>query len=237
MKIAVCDDEKVFHKVITQLMDEYRKQRRTDTFLDYFRSGNELISSKYEYDVIFMDYQMGGLDGIETAKKIRETNKDSVIIFISAYPAVALDSFEVNTFRFLAKPIDKAKLFKALDDYLASIDYDNLLILNTHEGVWKIKMSDIVYAEANGKHTYVRTVSNTYDVHIHLKVIESKLPQSKFFRCHRAFVISFAHISNHTNTEILFDNGEKAYIGKHYCIAFKAAFQNYVMRYNEGELV
>lgn len=237
MKIAVCDDEKVFHKEITELMKQYRKKKKVEVYLDYYQRGSELISSVHEYDVIFMDYQMEGLDGIETARKLRETNKDSIIIFISAYPAVALDSFEVNTFRFLTKPIDKNKLFKALDDYLMSIDYDNLLVLKTHEGVWKIKMSDIIYAEADGKHTCVRTANKTFDVHIHLKVIEAKLPRSKFFRCHRAFVVGFSHIINHTNDEILFDNGERADIGKHYAAAFKSAFQEYIMRYNEGSLL
>ena len=111
--------------------------------MDFYQNGDELLSAKYQYDVIFMDYQLDGLNGIETCRKLRETNKDSVIIFISAYPSAALDSFEVNTFRFLTKPVDQNKLFKALDDYKDSIDRDSLLILNTHEGTWKKKNPEI----------------------------------------------------------------------------------------------
>lgn len=236
MKIAICDDEKVARHEISSLVNEYRLHKKIDIFPDIFDSGQKLLSSKLDYDVIIMDYQMEDINGIETSRQIREVNKDCTIIFISAYPLAALDSLEVNTFRFITKPIDSAKLFKALDDYLTSIDYDNLLILKTHEGTWKIKMSDIIYAEANGKHTYIRTSDKVFDVHIHLKVIESKLPKSKFIRSHRAYVVGFNHISNHTNEEILFDNDEKADIGKRYATQFKTAFTNYVIRYNKGLL-
>lgn len=234
MKVAVCDDERLFRNELAGLLKSYRIERKTDVFVDFFQNGNELLSAKYVYDVIFMDYQLGGIDGIETCRRLREKNSDSVIIFISAYPGAALDSFEVNTFRFLSKPLNKDKLFKALDDYMYSIDYDNLLILNTHDGKWNIKTSEIIYLEAAGKHTLVRTTSRTYEIHNNLKSVEEMLPQDKFLRCHKAFVVGFAHIRNHTNEEILLDNGEKAYIGKHYLRRFKEEFQNYIIRYNKG---
>jgi len=233
MKIAICDDEKVDRHEIASLINQYRLYKKIDIFPDIYDSGEKLLSSKLNYDVIIMDYQMEDIDGIETCRRIREHNKDCTIIFISAYPLAALDSFEVNTFRFISKPIDKAKLYKALDDYLTSIDYDNLLILKTHEGTWKIKMSDIIYAEANGKHTNIRTIDKTFDVHIHLKIIESKLPKSKFIRSHRAYIVGFNHIVNHTNEEIVFDNEEKAEIGKRYAAQFKQAFRDYVIKYNK----
>ena len=71
-------------------------------------------------------------------------------------------------------------------------------------------------------------------MHTHLKVIEAKLPKTDFIRSHRGYVVGFAHIRNNNCDEILFDNGEKAYIGKHYLTAFKTGFQDYVLRYNKG---
>lgn len=236
MRVAVCDDERTFREELAKLLRSYQNARKTDVFMDFYQNGDELLSAKYQYDVIFMDYQLDGLNGIETCRKLRETNKDSVIIFISAYPSAALDSFEVNTFRFLTKPVDQNKLFKALDDYKDSIDRDSLLILNTHEGTWKIKISEIVYLESSGKHTFVRTLNETYEVHNNLKRVEALLPPGKFSRCHKAFVVGFAHIRNHTNTEILMDNGEMVYIGSHYLRQFKEDFQDYIIRYNKGEV-
>ena len=60
---------------------------------------------------------MENLNGIETARKIRNLNNNCAIIFVSSYPDIAIDTFEVEAFRFLIKPIDKVKLFKSIDDY------------------------------------------------------------------------------------------------------------------------
>lgn len=237
IRAAICDDEKIFHKQLSALLWKYMETRNVEVYPDFYEKGEELLNSPKEYDIIFMDFQMDGINGIETGIKLRESNSDCVIIFVSAYPAAALDAYEAKTFRFLVKPIDEAKLFKALDDYLKSIDFDNLLMLNTHEEHYKIKMSEIIYLEGDGKYTTVRTKNRSLRIHINLKQLEIKLPQSKFIRCSKSFVVGFSHISNHNSTEITFDNGEKAIIGGHYAAKFKTEFQNYIMMYNEGHFV
>ena len=233
MRVAICDDEKAMHITIENLLIEYRNIRNIDILIDKYDNGYDLLKSEREYEIIFMDYQMDGLDGIETARKLRDRNNKCCVIFISAFQEASMQGYEVNTFRFVLKPINKNKLFDAIDAYLKTIDYDNLLILKTHEAVWKIKTSDIIYVEAKEKHTIIRTKDAAYEIYIHLKKIEDKLPAEKFVRCQRAYVASFEHIKHHTSTEITFDNGERAQIGKAYSAKFRKAFQEYVMRYNE----
>lgn len=234
MRVAICDDEKTMQTILENLLDEFGRLRNIDISIDKFDNGHDLLRvlNEKEYEIVFMDHQMQDIDGMETSRLIRSRNNDCVIIFVSAFPEVAVDSYEVNAFRFIVKPINKEKLFKAIDDHLRSIDYDNLLILNTNDGKWKIKMSDIIYAEAKGKHTIVRTAQKSFEINIHMKKIEDKLPSEKFCRCQRAYIAGFAHINNHTNAEIIFDNGERAQIGKAYYSKFKNAFQEYIMRFN-----
>lgn len=131
MNAAICDDESYWRETLTDHLTEYKKSRHIDIFIDHFSDGISLINSSEKFDIVFMDYHMNGLNGIETARRLRESNNNCVIIFVSAFPNVALDTFEVNAFRFLAKPIDKDKLFKSLDDYF-TIEKNNFLILNTH---------------------------------------------------------------------------------------------------------
>lgn len=238
MRVALCDDEKSMQLILENLLNEYSHIRNLDISIDKYDNGHDLLRvlNEKEYEIVFMDHQMQDIDGMETSRLIRSRNNDCVIIFVSAFPEIAVDSYEVSTFRFIVKPINKEKLFKAIDDYLKSIDYDNLLILNTNDGKWKIKMSDIIYAEAKGKHTLIRTVQKTFEINIHLKKIEDKLPSEKFCRCQRAYIAGFAHINNHTGVEIIFDNGERAQIGKAYYAKFKNAFQEYIMRFNSRAL-
>lgn len=233
MKVAICDDEKVFHKEIIELLRKYQKAKGTDIFMDHYENGNTLLQSNQEYDVIFMDYQMEEMDGIETARKLREANSDSIIIFISAYPSAALEAFEVRTFRFIQKPVDEVKLFKALDDYMRSVDNDSLLLIKTHDFTYKIKMSEIIYLEGDGKYTTVRTTNKSIRVRKNLKQLEVRLPSTDFIRCSKSFAVGFLHIINYNSSSIFFDNGEKAVIGAHYVEKFKTEFVNYVMRHNE----
>lgn len=231
MNAAICDDENYWRETLTDYLTEYKKSRHIDIFIDYFSDGISLTKSSGKFDMIFMDYQMNDLNGIETARRIRKSNNNCIIIFVSAFPNVALDTFEVNAFRFLAKPIDREKLFKSLDDYFKT-EKSNFLIFNTHNGTIKIRESDILFCESMQRHTVIHTANDSYDVPAILHDIEKKLSNGKFFRCHKSFIVSFYHIKSHNNTEILFDNGKKAYISRRYLPPFRSAFQDYIAKYN-----
>ena len=236
MNVAICDDEKIWQNELTKCLNEYKKKRKIDIFIQYFSDGESCCESPNDkYDIIFMDYQMENSNGIETVRKIRKTNSDSIIIFVSAYPQVALDTFEVKTFRFLAKPIDKAKLFKAIDDYLDGIDTDTFLIFKTHEKTIRIKTSEIIYAEAQRNHTIIHTEKEDFEILKNLKAVEKMLPKDKFFRCHNAYITSLYHAKYHTNTEVHFDDNSVAYISRSMLAKYKKAFHEFIKIYDSGE--
>lgn len=188
MNIAICDDENYWRETLTVLLNEYKTKRHIELYITYFRDGTSLIKSPKVFDIIFMDYQMKELNGVETAQKLRMSNNDCIIIFVSAFPDAALDTFEVDAFRFLIKPINKEKLFKSLDDYQKQAEKERFMIFKTHNGTIKIKESDIIYCEASQKHTIVHTVKCAYEIHINIKQIENKLSKENFFRCHKAYI-------------------------------------------------
>lgn len=182
--------------------------------------------------MVFMDFQMEGLNGIETARKINALKPDGIIIFVSAYTNVAMDTFEVKAYRFLAKPIKKEKLFKAIDDYRAEMESDDFLIFKTHEGTIRIKVSEIVYAEALGSHSKIHTLKSDYEILINLKSIQNRLPPDKFFRCHKAYITSFLYIQKHNNTTIKYDDGSMVFISRNYLAKFRKAFEEYIIKHS-----
>lgn len=236
MNIAICDDEKEWQEELKNYIYEYREKHHADVFINCFSDGKTCSEAELgNYDIIFMDYQMNGINGIDTAKKIRQTNSDSIIIFVSAFPQIAMDTFEVNTFRFLAKPINKEKLFKAIDDYISQIQENNYIIFKAHEGTIRIKITDIIYAEAMKNHTIIHTERQDYEILTNLKTIESRLPSDKFFRCHKAYLTSFFHIKNHNNTEINFYDNSRVFISRGMLPKFRKALQNYTVKYDFGD--
>ncbi|MBD5146691.1 MAG: response regulator transcription factor [Ruminococcus sp.] len=237
MNVAICDDEKIWQSELIDNLNEYKKMRKIDIFIQCFSDGESCCEAPNDkYDIIFMDYQMENSNGIETARKIRKTNSDSIIIFVSAYPQVAMDTFEVKTFRFLSKPIDKAKLFKAIDDYLKEFDVDSFLIFKTHEKTIRIKMSEIIYAEAQRNHTIIHTEKEDFEILKNLKAVEKMLPKDRFFRCHNAYITSLYHVKKHSNTEVCFDDNSVAYISRSMLTKFKKAFHEFIKKHDLGEI-
>ena len=133
MKIAVCDDEMVLFEELYTLLNEYSALKKEPILTTYFKTGNDLLLSTEKFDIIFMDYQMDDMDGLETSKRLRLKNSNVAIIFLTAFPKIVFQSFEVNTFRFLLKPIKKDELFKAVDDYLNSVQTDDFLIFMSNQ--------------------------------------------------------------------------------------------------------
>ncbi len=232
MNIAICDDESYWREKLSLLLNDYKQLRKIEIYTTFFKNGMLILNSSKKFDVVFMDYQMGELDGIETARKLRTQNNKCRIIFVSAYPSIAQDTFEVNTFRFISKPIDKIKLFKALDDYRKEVEQERLLLFNTHNGTIKIRTTDIIYCEANKRHTIIHTTDGTYEIRTNIKEVENQLDKEHFFRCHKSFIVSFAHIKAHNNTDVILDNNGTAFISRNYLSAFKSNLQDYVLRYN-----
>lgn len=232
MLIAICDDEPIFHEELTKHLELYYIQNHLSFHINHFFSGVQLLSSSLNFDIIFMDYKMSDINGLETSRQIRLRNNEVKIIFISNYPEIVFDSFEVNTFRFLVKPICKEKLFEALNYYRESLDTSSYFIMRTHEEIRKIKHSNIIYLEAHKKHTLIRTIDNYYILKKNLSEAKKALPTEMFVQCQRAYIVNIRYVSNYNTSTIFFDNNEKAKLGKKYKSNFKKVFLEYILSHN-----
>ena len=210
MKIAICDDQIFFHNDLKKHLESYSQKRHLDFMYSDYTNGSDLLKSNFDYELVFMDFQMKGLNGLQTAQKLRKKNKDVVIIFMTNFPNIVFDAFEVNAFRFLLKPIDPQKLEDALDKYMSSfITNDNYIILKIDDIYKRLCIDDIIYAEAADKYCYVSIKNDNFLYRKTLTELEKQLPSDKFFRCHRTYLVGMKHIVSHTNNEILLDNKEK----------------------------
>ncbi len=232
MRIAICDDEAYWINELLGLLREYYITRRINLYFSLFSSGTELLKSRESFDVIFMDYQMEEINGIETAREIRARNISCAIIFVSSYPDIAIDTFEVDTYRFLVKPINKDKLFGSLDDYRKKINGDDFIVLKNRENETILKASEVIFCEAKGKHSVLHTLKGTFESSKNIKEIEAQLTKDYFFRCHKAYIVSFDYIKSFDNSCVTLEDGSTAYISRNYLPKFKTSFQEYILKHN-----
>ncbi|MFT3952570.1 MAG: LytTR family DNA-binding domain-containing protein [Oscillospiraceae bacterium] len=235
MKIAVCDDERVLCDALCKILEEYSISRGMDIVTYRYHSGQALLGAGVSFSAVFMDYCMDGLNGIDTLRRLRETDKDTAVIFLTSYPHIVFESFEVNTFRFLVKPVERNAVFAALDALLRQLGDGRFLEIPTADEVWRVAVGDIIYVEANRKRTVVRTAVQSFDCAKSLSALEKELPGDLFCRIHKSYIAGLHHIANHTQTTVLFDNGEQGLIGRSYRMEFKKMLSHYILKTNARE--
>ena len=116
INIAICDDEINIINKTKKLIQDYDKE---DIDIYVYESGEELINSDKEFHIIFLDIDMKGLDGIETAKKLRKYDKKVKIIYVTNYTDYTYSAFSVHAFGYLVKPLNKKELYNQLDEALS----------------------------------------------------------------------------------------------------------------------
>ena len=115
MRIAICDDE----VSMVQILEEKIKKLLPDAVIDKYLSGDELIASGSKPDILFLDIQMPGMDGMETAKVLRQDNENMILIFVTAAEEYVFQAFDVGAFHYLVKPFSDEN-FKYVEKYDAT---------------------------------------------------------------------------------------------------------------------
>jgi len=227
MKIAVCDDEKYFRDDVKNAVYKYSNLNQLEVVVDEYDCGEELLKSADEYDMILLDYRMGGIDGLETAKIIREKNIKTIIIFMTNYPDFVYESFEIMTYRFLPKPLDATKFFKALDDYFKAYGNNYPLLLKVNRSTIHINIRDIVYLEANRKKCYIYLNNKRYHCAKPMSYVIEYLPKSIFYKVHKSFVVNFDYVQSYDNKDIQLKNGASAHLSRSFLMPFRNAYKTY----------
>lgn len=204
LKIAVCDDEVIICHKITELLKSLHK----DFELFEFHSGDKLIESLSNFDVVILDIEMPGENGMNIAKKIRQSSTDILIIFLTNHSEFIHTAFKVKAFRYLNKPIMEEDFFEAIIAAEKEILNIKSIILKIQGHLTRIKLKDIIYLEAFGDGTYIYTVNGVYTSGKQLNYLISLLKSDMFFHVHKSFLVSFNHIQNISDFEIQMINGK-----------------------------
>ena len=227
MRIAVCDDEKLFRDDIKNAIYTYSNIHKLEIVVDEYVCGEDLLNSAYNYGIVFLDYKMNGLDGLETAKVLRSKDINCIIIFLTSFPQFVYKSFEVGTYRFFRKPLDVEKVNKALDDYFKSYGDNYPLLLKIGRETICVQTNSIVYLEADNKNCFINLVDKRLHSARTMASVADLLPKSIFHKVNRAFIVNFNHISNYNQEFIFFKKGESVPVSRNYRTSFKEAYRNY----------
>ena len=233
MKIAVCEDNAVDLKIISGILNEYLKTSSVKFTFDVFETFDGCENNQEDYDLFILDYMMPGKNGLDFARELYDKFKTSkTVIFITAYPEIVYDSFEVNTFRFLVKPLDKNKVFKALDDFFNNLPDDKLMV-KVDGKKFLLDLSRVIYFESQGRKIIAHMI-NSEPVVFYSKTsdLENSLDNSCFFRVHRSYTVRLDKVKSFNCDSITTVNDIKVSMSpKRYYDFCEAYLKNIKRRY------
>ncbi len=194
---AICDDEPYMVEDLSNYLTEYLSQVPHISYqVSVFANGQALLTSGSSFDLIFLDVRMSGLDGLETAHRLRQRGDRSLLIFVTVLKECVFDSFAVEAYDFLVKPLDAGRFRQTMDRALRFLAYreGQSILIQRGTACERIPLSEIVYCEVLGRKVYIHQSSGRVtDYYDRLENLQNRL-DGRFFRCHRSYLVNLAHV-------------------------------------------
>lgn len=216
IKIAVCDDEEIYLRKITDLLERLLDHHGIDAYgIDTYLSGHDLLCNMCSdrqpgYDVIFLDVNMPGESGMEVAAKIRESSSDVLLVFITMFVDYATEGYKVEATRFLPKEMLEATLPECIETILKKLSLQtHKLHLCFLEGERDVAVDSICYVESQLHKLLFHMVGQKkvqYSLYGKLDDFQNELLQYGFIRVHKSFLVNSRYIENIANYRVYLKN-------------------------------
>ena len=223
LRIAICDDEEVFGQHLKQIVSDFFEERKLQYEISLFGSGEEFVKLNMDmakYQIVFLDINMEELDGISTAKWLREFCKDTYVVFVTAFINYALDGYEVDAIRYILK--NASNFEKSVNECMEAILEKMHYAVKFHrfafkEGTKDINEDNIVYIESNLHELCFYIMKHELEDHRMddtLNNIENILDEAKFVRIHQSYLVNMKYVKSMKLQKTMLIDGTELPIAK-----------------------
>jgi two-component system, LytTR family, response regulator len=194
LNIAICDDDENIIRKIENFIKEYDDE---ECKITTYSCGEDLLKERKAFNVIFLDIDMGGLNGIETARQIRNYDKGVKIIYATNFTDYVNLAFEVHAFGYLNKPVKREQIHKQLSEVIAYAEekkeQESIEFLTT-EGVVRMAPRDIYYFEYINRRVKIKTLDSTYVIKEKITTIAENMNKYGFLMPHKSFTVNLFYV-------------------------------------------
>lgn len=231
MRILICDDDALMIEQLQIYIKTYFKNMELACpEIACYSDGESLLADKGCKDILFLDIEMPGMNGIYVGKELKKANENILIFVITSYSEYLDEAMRFHVFRYLSKPLDKQRLFRNMEDALDAYHAMTVTVpIETKQGVHTMPASSIISVEAQGRKVIVHTTLHDFESIHNMAYWQEHLPQNHFFQTHRSFIINLDHVTDFDRSLIHMADGlSYAYLTKRKYHAFKEAYLLYL---------
>lgn len=211
--IAIVDDEISFSDTLKEYVAQYQKENNGEFQVSVFGNGLDLLANyHYEYDLILLDIEMPGLNGMEVAQKIREMDDDVVLMFITNMAQYAIHGYSVGALDFVTKPLNyytfSMKLSRALKRVQKKENEQKSIVLTLSNGLKKLDIKQIYYVEVQNRQLYYHTTEGVYELKGTMQSVEPMLAEHSFVKCNHWYMVNLLHVKEVKQNIVIVGNDE-----------------------------
>ena len=231
MRILICDDDNLMVEQLQQYIRNYFEYNHVKCpEIVCFSDGESLLADKGDKDILFLDIEMPGMNGIFVGNELKKAYKNIIIFIVTSYSEYLDDAMRFRVFRYLSKPLDKQRFFRNMKD---AVDVYNTMTvklpIETKQGVYTLPASSVIAVEAQRRKVIVHTTLRDFESVHNMQYWLDLLPRNCFFQTHRSFIINFEHITFFDHTLVhMADNHFQAYLTRRKYKAFKESYLLYL---------
>ena len=235
--IMICDDDKKLQKLLRQNIEQFCSSQNITCQINCYDSGEEVLANP-ESDLLFLDIQMSGKNGMEIARELRRQGRNTTLIFVTAMSEYVYEAFDVDAFHYLVKPFSKKKLWEVLDralsarlkvkEQLHKTDTSPAILVKRGGLSTKVFLSDIIYAEVFNRKVMLHTINGNIEYYGKLTDL-SEQAGADFYRTHRAYLVNLKYVEKYSATMIWLEQGT-ALLSKKQFPGFVQQYMQYINR-------
>ena len=229
-RVAIVDDNNIDAEYVHSILNDWALDRQASVQMRRFSSAESFLfhyADDKDWDILLLDIEMGAMDGVSLAKKIRQENESVQIVFITGFADYIAEGYEVSALHYLMKPVKQDKLFAVLDRAVAAIQKTERVILLPVGGeMLRLPVGQVQYVEAFSHTVAIVTGIDTIQVKLPISEIE-KLLGNGFVRCHRSYLVGLKHIARLSKTEVILDKGKTLPLSRSAAATVHKAFISY----------
>lgn len=232
MKIAIIEDETVHSKLLADYTREWAAKAREILTLECFENARQFLfhyETERDWDLLFVDIQLEGMNGMELAKQVRQTDRKLPIVFTTGLSDYMAEGYEVEALHYLLKPLSSAKVAGCLSRALMRRKSSHFILLHTEEGILRMEEEHIAYIEARGHGCIVGLTEPSDKIPVRESISEllKSLNSTEFIRCHRSYLCRIGAIYRIGKTELILTNDEHIPISRRLYQTVNRAFIEY----------
>jgi len=231
MKIAICDDDPADALLLRGLVAKYLDRHHYHVRVDEYSSGEAFLEGDVNsYQLAILDIFMGGINGIETAKRIMERHPGIQIIFCSSSNAYAAESYDVSALRYLTKPLEEDKLFRTLDRFFHTHTSLRTLVYMKNRMEEYIYLTDVLWIEANGHNCILHTRGGDIPTTTSISQFAEQLAEADFVKPIRYALVSLQAVAAIPTDVFTLHDGTQVPISRDKRAEMKKTFTEYKMK-------